>query len=68
MFIQNFNKLSELRQYEGFLVKKRDGTVYEGNCWPGDSTYIDFINPDARKFWAGLFAFDKRYDFSTSKK
>ncbi|EYC26665.1 hypothetical protein Y032_0010g897 [Ancylostoma ceylanicum] len=44
---------------EDFLVKKRDGSVYEGNCWPGDSVYIDFINPNARKFWADQFALDK---------
>ncbi|VDM76765.1 unnamed protein product [Strongylus vulgaris] len=44
---------------KGLLVKKRDGTIYEGNCWPGDSVYIDFINPKARKFWADQFALDK---------
>ncbi|KAJ1352135.1 hypothetical protein KIN20_008335 [Parelaphostrongylus tenuis] len=44
---------------EGFFVRKRDGTIYEGNCWPGGSSYIDFIDPEARKFWADQFAFDK---------
>ncbi|WKY16061.1 hypothetical protein Q1695_001054 [Nippostrongylus brasiliensis] len=44
---------------ESLFVKKRDGTIYEGNCWPGDSSYIDFLNPEARQFWADQFAFDK---------
>ncbi|VDO93580.1 unnamed protein product [Heligmosomoides polygyrus] len=43
----------------GLFVKKRDGAIYEGSCWPGDSTYIDFINPEARKFWADQFSFEK---------
>ncbi|VDO63064.1 unnamed protein product [Haemonchus placei] len=46
------------------LVKKRDGTVYEGDCWPGRSSYVDFINPEARKFWADQFAFNKIYQSS----
>ncbi|KAK6766925.1 hypothetical protein RB195_026284 [Necator americanus] len=49
---------------EGLLVKNRDGTVYEGNCWPGDSVYIDFLNPAARTFWADQFSFSK-YEGST---
>ncbi|PAV66715.1 hypothetical protein WR25_09916 isoform F [Diploscapter pachys] len=41
------------------LVKAHDGTTFEGNCWPGDSVYIDFTNPKAREYWASRFAFDK---------
>ncbi|CAB3401024.1 unnamed protein product [Caenorhabditis bovis] len=41
------------------LVKDAVGDVYEGNCWPGDSTYIDFFNPKARKYWAEQFSLDK---------
>jgi len=25
---------------------------FEGWCWPGDSVWIDFLNPEAREFWA----------------
>uniref|UniRef100_A0A1I7UPS8 Gal_mutarotas_2 domain-containing protein n=1 Tax=Caenorhabditis tropicalis TaxID=1561998 RepID=A0A1I7UPS8_9PELO len=42
-----------------FLVKDAKDAIYEGNCWPGDSTYIDFLNPKARKWWSEQFAFDK---------
>uniref|UniRef100_W6NQD1 Glycoside hydrolase domain containing protein n=1 Tax=Haemonchus contortus TaxID=6289 RepID=W6NQD1_HAECO len=50
---------SKMKLCQNLLVKKRDGTVYEGDCWPGRSSYVDFMNPEARKFWADQFAFDK---------
>ena len=48
------------------LVKAHDGTTFEGNCWPGDSVYIDFTNPKAREYWASRFAFDKVQIYETS--
>jgi len=49
-----------------FYVKKKDGSDYEGWCWPGSSSWIDFFNPEAQKWWANnlkvenyqVFAFD----------
>lgn len=32
-------------------VKLNNGTNFEGDCWPGPSHYIDFLNPDARQFY-----------------
>jgi alpha 1,3-glucosidase len=46
------------------FVRNKDGGVYEGWCWPGTSSWIDFLNPDARKWWSEQFAVDK-YDGST---
>jgi alpha 1,3-glucosidase len=44
----------------GYYVKKSDGVSdYEGHCWPGSSSWLDYLNPTVRKFYAGLFAFDK---------
>lgn len=41
-------------------VKSKDGeSVFEGNCWPGKSVWTDYTNPEARKWWASLFSFDK---------
>jgi alpha 1,3-glucosidase len=32
---------------------------YTGWCWPGDSNWIDFFNPQARKWWQSLFSFTR---------
>ena len=41
-------------------VKRSDGTsAYEGWCWPGSSSWIDFVSPDIRQWWAEQFAPDK---------
>ncbi|KAJ1562489.1 hypothetical protein HK405_011507 [Cladochytrium tenue] len=42
------------------FVKNSGGTdTYEGWCWPGSSNWIDYLNPDAREFWARKFALDQ---------
>eukprot|EP00339_Tiarina_fusa_P030034 CAMPEP_0117081322 /NCGR_PEP_ID=MMETSP0472-20121206/57326_1 /TAXON_ID=693140 ORGANISM="Tiarina fusus, Strain LIS" /NCGR_SAMPLE_ID=MMETSP0472 /ASSEMBLY_ACC=CAM_ASM_000603 /LENGTH=633 /DNA_ID=CAMNT_0004809223 /DNA_START=225 /DNA_END=2123 /DNA_ORIENTATION=- len=46
-------------------VKKSDGSsTYEGHCWPGSSSYLDFSSEETRKYWADQFAYDK-YEHST---
>ena len=41
------------------LLKNADGDEYNAKCWPGISAWPDFINPDARKWWASQFAYNK---------
>lgn len=48
----------------GYYVKNAQGGVYEGHCWPGSSSWLDFFNPEVREWYGGLFAFD-RYEHST---
>ncbi|EME43577.1 glycoside hydrolase family 31 protein [Dothistroma septosporum NZE10] len=40
-------------------VKNKDNTIYEGWCWPGSSHWVDCFSPAARKWWAGLFKYNK---------
>ncbi|XP_029842481.2 neutral alpha-glucosidase AB isoform X2 [Ixodes scapularis] len=44
---------------KGFYVKNKDGNDFEGWCWPGSSSYLDFLNPEVRHWWAGKFALDQ---------
>lgn len=40
-------------------VKKSDGSgVYEGWCWPGTSSWIDFLSPSVRQWWAERFSLE----------
>eukprot|EP00731_Ephydatia_muelleri_P027270 Em0019g143a len=43
-----------------YYIKKADGSLaYEGWCWPGTSSWVDFADPAIRKWWAESLAFDK---------
>lgn len=46
-----YQKASEM----GVLVKTKDGNEYEGWCWSGSSSWIDFFNPGAWEWWKSLF-------------
>lgn len=39
----------------GYFVKNPNGTSYEGECWPGLSSYVDFSNPDASRYYADQY-------------
>ncbi|XP_067293753.1 neutral alpha-glucosidase AB isoform X2 [Pseudorasbora parva] len=49
---------NEIRSKD-FYVKNKDGGDYEGWCWPGNSGYPDFTNPEMRAWWASMFAYDQ---------
>jgi len=43
-----------------YYVRRPDGNSdYEGHCWPGTSSWVDFMNPDARTWWGSKFALDQ---------
>lgn len=39
------------------LVKKADGTNFEGWCWTGSSVWVDFFNPKSWEWWTRMFSF-----------
>lgn len=49
----------------GHFVKDREGKIYQGSCWPGESSYLDFSSPATRAWYSRCFALDK-YKGSTS--
>ncbi|XP_041037951.1 neutral alpha-glucosidase AB-like isoform X1 [Carcharodon carcharias] len=46
-------------QSRNFYIKTKDGSDYEGWCWPGSAGYPDFTNPEMRSWWASMFAYDQ---------
>lgn len=49
----------------GHYVKNKHNSDYEGWCWPGSASYLDFVQPEVRSFWAKKFSYDS-YPHSTS--
>ena len=47
-----------------FFVKTPEGADYEGECWPGLSSYVDFLNPSARKYYADQYLMENFADNS----
>lgn len=45
---------------KGLYIKDKDGKKdYDGWCWPGSSSYLDFTTEKVRSWWADQFAYDK---------
>ncbi|KAJ3640646.1 hypothetical protein Zmor_027194 [Zophobas morio] len=40
------------------FVKNANGSVYQGLCWPGYSSYMDFLNPAAREYYGSMYSYD----------
>lgn len=39
----------------GYYVKNKEGNDFEGWCWPGSSSYLDFMNPAVREYLASRY-------------
>jgi alpha 1,3-glucosidase len=51
--------------YNHSYIKDKDGSKdYDGWCWPGASSYLDFTAEHVRHWWAEQFGYD-RYQGST---
>ncbi len=56
-------KAQELDHYVKQSASKSLAT-YEGWCWPGSVSYLDFLLPEVRDFWVKQFSLSE-YDGST---
>jgi alpha 1,3-glucosidase len=43
----------------GYYIKDSHGGDFDGWCWPGSSSYLDFTAEKVRKWWADRFSLDK---------
>lgn len=35
------------------------GDQFQGDCWPGTSVWVDYLNENAQKYWQSLYSYDK---------
>lgn len=51
-----YRVVEELKSKD-LAVKTKDGSIFEGWCWPGSSHYIDAFNPKAVDWWKEQFKY-----------
>jgi alpha 1,3-glucosidase len=49
---------------QDYFIKNNAGKNFEGNCWPGMSSYADFFNPEARRYYADQYLLENFADNS----
>jgi alpha 1,3-glucosidase len=55
--VDNYPVVAEMKS-KGYAVNKKDGSIFDGWCWPGSSHWVDAFAPAAREWWASLFKYD----------
>lgn len=50
----NYHIYKEAKEKNVF-IKNKDGAEYDGWCWPGSSSWPDFLEPAVRQWWASKF-------------
>ena len=51
----------------GLYIKDRTGKKdYDGWCWPGSSSYLDFTNKLVRELWSEQFSYDRYFGSTQS--
>ncbi|RHX99340.1 hypothetical protein DYB38_009141 [Aphanomyces astaci] len=46
-------------QAQQVYITDENGNEFDGWCWPGSSSYVDFTSDKARRWWASQFRLDK---------
>jgi alpha 1,3-glucosidase len=41
-----------------YFVKTKDGSDYEGWCWPGSSMWLDYFNPEIYKWYSQRYSYE----------
>ena len=42
-----------------YFVKNEKKEDFQGSCWPGFSSWLDYLNSDVEKYWSSLYAYDR---------
>lgn len=47
--------ISEEIRNQDLTVKNNKKELYDGWCWPGNSNWIDYLNPKSKEYWSNKF-------------
>jgi len=53
--LARYDAIRESGTREDVWVKKADGTVYQGDVWPGPCVFPDYTAPHVQAWWANLY-------------
>lgn len=62
---EGYHVYDEGKEYGYFVREKDNETEFYGDCWPGNSTYVDFLNEDVQEWYSSLYQLD-RFNGSTN--
>ncbi|KAI8095334.1 glycosyl hydrolases family 31-domain-containing protein [Thamnidium elegans] len=51
-------RIADEAKAQDLFIKKPDGKDYEAWCWPGQSSWVDFIQEKSYNWWKKQFSFD----------
>ncbi|OMJ30340.1 Neutral alpha-glucosidase AB, partial [Smittium culicis] len=51
---------------KGYFIKNSDGKDFNGWCWPGDSSWVDYFNPEASNWVADQFSLENYKNSTTN--
>ena len=54
--------ISDYVEKEGISINDPSNNTFHGQCWPGESVWIDTMNPNSQLFW------DKQHEYSTENE
>ncbi|KAG2734879.1 hypothetical protein G9P44_002885 [Scheffersomyces stipitis] len=56
--------VSDQFRKQKICINDATNTSYLGHCWPGESVWIDTLNPNAQALWDSQFVWDKKNKFT----
>lgn len=54
--------ISDHVEKEGISINDPSNNTFHGQCWPGESVWIDTMNPNSQSFW------DRQHEYSTENE
>lgn len=60
----NDHKVYQDALKKGYLIKKKDGSNFVANCWPGASAWPDLLSPDVRDWYSTQYHYNNLPDIT----